>query len=159
MGRKDEILLSPKHGLNPCIVMCAWCGNETGDIALLGKLPGDARAPARATHGYEPCEKCKAEWAKGILIFEASDYPVRDGQPSLNDYYPTGQWMVVRESFIHWLAERARINVQRILAVRRLGVTREVFAQFVQIIQAAEAKEAASHEGESEGNGCHSGGD
>ena len=39
------IQVSPKHGLNPTIPVCFWCGKERGEVALLGRLPGDAEAP------------------------------------------------------------------------------------------------------------------
>ena len=34
--------LSPKHGLNPTISVCFWCGEEKDESALLGHI-GNAR--------------------------------------------------------------------------------------------------------------------
>ena len=59
-----DILLSPKHGLNPTIPICFWCGEEKNEIALMGRI-GDARkgedfeAPMHAVLDYEPCDKCR----------------------------------------------------------------------------------------------------
>ena len=36
------IKLSPKHGLNPTIPVCFWCGEERNEVALLGHS-GDGR--------------------------------------------------------------------------------------------------------------------
>ena len=38
----NSIKISQKHGVNPTIPICFWCGKEKNEIALLGKLPGDA---------------------------------------------------------------------------------------------------------------------
>ena len=32
------IKLSPKHGLNPTIPVCFWCGEERNEVALLGHI-------------------------------------------------------------------------------------------------------------------------
>ena len=36
----DSILLSPKHGVNPTIPVCFWCGREKNEVALMGYLKG-----------------------------------------------------------------------------------------------------------------------
>ena len=56
------IRLSDKHGVNPTMGVCMWCGEPTGEIALLGKLKGDVEAPRYSTLSYEPCDKCKEIW-------------------------------------------------------------------------------------------------
>lgn len=55
----DDITLSPKHGVNPCIPLCAFCGEEKNQIALLGKLRDDKEAPKYAVIDAEPCDNCK----------------------------------------------------------------------------------------------------
>ena len=47
------IKVSPKHGLNPTIPICFWCGKERGEVALLGRLPGDAEAPKNVVLDYD----------------------------------------------------------------------------------------------------------
>ena len=42
----DSIKVSPKHGLNPTIPQCFWCGKDKSEIALLGKMDKeDSPAP------------------------------------------------------------------------------------------------------------------
>lgn len=62
MAKKDKgIRLSPKHGLNPSLIVCALCGKETGAIALLGKIgkgKKDQEAPKHISDG-NICDDCK----------------------------------------------------------------------------------------------------
>lgn len=60
------IKLSPKHGLNPTIPVCFWCGEERNEVALLGHI-GDGRkhedfeAPMHMVIDYDAVRKmpCK----------------------------------------------------------------------------------------------------
>ena len=40
---KDDIKLSPKHGLNPTMPVCFWCGKEKNEVAhiLINKVEYD----------------------------------------------------------------------------------------------------------------------
>lgn len=80
MGRKkDTIILSPKHGVNPSITHCECCGKEIG-IALMGKLKGDAEAPRDVYMGL--CDDCqKVIDQGGVMVIE-----VKDGEKSPNPY-------------------------------------------------------------------------
>ena len=96
------IRVSKKHGVNPTIPICAFCGKEKNEIVLLGRLPGDAEAPRTAIVNYEPCDECKAQWAQGVAIIEVSRFPLTDGQPPIsNGAYPTGRVAVVREEALN----------------------------------------------------------
>ena len=53
------ITLSPKHWLNPYIVICPVCKKDTS-IALFGRLKGDAEAP-KTVEG-ELCDDCKKKY-------------------------------------------------------------------------------------------------
>lgn len=55
-----SIRLSEKHGVNPMLASCFLCGEDTGEIALLGKMKGDAAAPHRGVITKEPWNV----WAK-----------------------------------------------------------------------------------------------
>ena len=35
---ENDILLSPKYGVNPTMPVCFWCGEDRGEIALLGRI-------------------------------------------------------------------------------------------------------------------------
>lgn len=77
--KDDSIRLSPKHGLNPSLLHCRFCGKEYG-IALCGRLPDDAEAPRHTSHGV--CDDCtKVLDVGGLLVIE-----VRDGESGPNPY-------------------------------------------------------------------------
>ena len=56
----DSITISKKHGVNPSINTCFWCGGDK-NIILFGKLPNDAEAPRNVCMDYQPCDKCKSQ--------------------------------------------------------------------------------------------------
>lgn len=79
---KKGIKLSPKHGVNPCIPICCWCGEEKNEIALLGKLKDDAGAPRNAVIDYEPCEECQAKFNMGVVFIEVTkNQPYKNVMP------------------------------------------------------------------------------
>ncbi len=90
------IILHKEHGLNPTMPVCAWCGKEKGEIALLGAAY-KGKAPMRMIMDYEPCEECKAGMALGITFVEASPTPIAKGQMPFSGGYPTGRWSVITE--------------------------------------------------------------
>lgn len=93
-----SITLSEKHGVNPTMTICFFCGEEKGEIALLGKLPEDAEAPKYAVIDYEPCDKCKEQMDKGVIILEVTTDSFEDNRPPIQDnLYPTGNWAVITE--------------------------------------------------------------
>jgi hypothetical protein len=94
--------LSPKYGLNPTISVCFWCGEEKGEIALLGQI-GDSRkgedieASMHTIIDYEPCPACLAKMESGFTVVEATtcpnditSVPIQDG------IYPTGRFVVIK---------------------------------------------------------------
>ena len=94
---KDYIRISKKHGVNPSIALCAWCGKSKG-IALLGKLPEDAEAPREAVFDYEPCDDCHEMWQQGVPVLEVTNIPIHEGMPPINKEpiaYPTGRFVVI----------------------------------------------------------------
>jgi hypothetical protein len=88
MGKDKGIKVSEKHGVNPSISICAWCGESKG-IALMGKLKNDEEAPKEAIFDLEPCESCQKQMDLGITVAES-----KDGKR------PTGRWVVVKEDKI-----------------------------------------------------------
>lgn len=92
------IKISKKHGVNPCIPVCAWCGKEKNEVALLGYLKGDVEAPRNAIINYEPCDECKKQWSQGVAVIEVVRTPREEGQLAITkDTYPTGRMLVVKE--------------------------------------------------------------
>ena len=96
----SSIRLSKKWGVNPTIPICFWCGEEKNEIAMLGKLKGDIEAPRTMwiPGDYDPCDSCKDNFEKGIVLFEAEKEPViNENQPPFYGAYPTGRYMVIKE--------------------------------------------------------------
>ena len=97
----SSIKLSPKHGLNPCMPVCFFCGETKNEIALLGHI-GDGRknedfeAPMKAILDYEPCDECKKKFAEGVLLIEVTEVPTRIEMPIAENAYPTGRYVVVK---------------------------------------------------------------
>ena len=102
----DEVKLSPKHGVNPTIPICFWCGKEKNEVALLGQInKEDAEAPKRVIMDYEPCEQCKELFSMGIHIIGVSTEPIVETMfPIVNDdnikLYPTGSMFVSTEEWV-----------------------------------------------------------
>ena len=94
----SSIRLSKKHGLNPTLGVCFFCGEDTNEMALLGALKGDAEAPKRMVLSYQPCDKCLEIWQKGVPVIEAT--LTNNGSMPISktpdgEFYPTGKWCVV----------------------------------------------------------------
>lgn len=102
MSKKDKgIKLSPKYGVNPCIPICCWCGKEKNEIALLGKLKGDAEAPRNAVIDYEPCEECQAKFNLGVVLIEVTKNQPNDNIMPIQkqdgvSLYPTFRYSVIK---------------------------------------------------------------
>ncbi len=99
MTKDKGIPISPQHGVNPSICLCAFCRKPKG-IALLGRLPKDEEAPKEVISDYEPCDECKEHFAKGVLIVEVTETPNGTYQPPIaENAYPTGRWFVADEKY------------------------------------------------------------
>lgn len=85
---------SPKHGVNPSLSTCFFCGGDKNEVILAGRLPGDQESPHKAVWSMEPCDKCKGYMEQGIILIST-----RDGE-SGNNPYRTGGWCVVTEDAI-----------------------------------------------------------
>lgn len=100
----DSIRLSEKHGLNPSVMLCPVCGNDTG-LALMGKLKGDVEAP-RNSLDQVPCDKCRTKFAEykgmGFVLFGIDD------EYEKMDREKVTPWQMFREVHVitHEAAER-----------------------------------------------------
>lgn len=96
---KPHVFLHPKHGINPTIAVCAWCGEDRGEVAMLGRsIPGQALQ--RTILDYMPCETCKADMQKGIAFIEVDSAEKLKRPPLAPDgtmsvVAPTGRWLVL----------------------------------------------------------------
>lgn len=93
----NSIRLSEKHGVNPSLESCFWCGESMG-VALLGRLPNDAEAPRHIMTGYDECPKCQEQRALGIKFIEVNTTANFPDQPAMADgVYPTGRCVILKE--------------------------------------------------------------
>ena len=100
----DKIKLSPKHGINPAIPKCFYCGGDKNLILLVGKLPGDVEAPRNAVWDTEPCDKCAEYMTKGVIMISVKDEDTGKDNP-----YRTGGWVVVTDEFLRRLLADAAL--------------------------------------------------
>ena len=100
------IKMSPKHGANPTIPICFWCGENREEVALLVKInKNDDKAPMNCIIDYEPCDKCKAAMKSGICLMGMSKTPLFENQPRLSHGYPTSQFIVVKPQALDYLIQ------------------------------------------------------
>lgn len=106
------IALSKKHGVNPSVTKCFWCGKETG-VALFGRIPRhraekmfgtdfvkhherdpEVEAPRSVVLDMDPCEGCEV-WAhsKEVVFFV-------EAEESGGESRPTGRFTCVREEAV-----------------------------------------------------------
>lgn len=135
---KDDIKLSEKHGVNPCIPVCAFCGNEKKEIALLGKLPNDEQAPKNAILDYTPCETCADAMAQGVTLIGVTTEQPEDDRPAIDPsrgLYPTLGFIVMN-------AESDFVKEQGSVIGDKLFCEQEVIDQIT--AHAADIKEKAT---------------
>lgn len=65
-----SVTLHPKHGLNPTLTVCAFCGEDTGEIVLLGAAYKGEAPHRMCIDTMTPCKACKANMAMGIAFIE-----------------------------------------------------------------------------------------
>lgn len=103
----NSVKISPRHGLNPSIPICFWCGEEKNEVVLLGKMnKEDSEAPRRILIDYKPCEKCKKAFEQGIQVIGVNTTPFFDNQEPLKDegddrLYPSGAYFIATEQWVN----------------------------------------------------------
>lgn len=110
------IKLSEKYGVNPTIPVCFFCGEEKNEVALLGKITDkqtkeEIEAPMRTVIDYEPCDKCKEQWSKGVAIIEVTKNDL--GRRCIaKDVQPTGRFIVLKpEALVNCKAGDRRLMI------------------------------------------------
>lgn len=113
-----SIRLHPKHGVNPTIPVCFWCGKQKNEIVLLGasskRLTGHDKAPMSIVLDYEPRDECKAQMERGVTLAECVESPHDERPPIQDGLWPTGRWVVVTpEAFERVFGAEAASDVLR----------------------------------------------
>ena len=93
----SSIRLSEKHGVNPSMDTCFYCGEVTG-IALMGKISTkdnhDVEAPRYVCSSVTPCDKCKEKYKDYVLMVEAKSSDPKNPQPS-------GRWFALKKKVLN----------------------------------------------------------
>lgn len=116
-----SIPLSPKHGVNPTIPVCAWCGEHKNEIAFMGRIKTDIRgedpkAPMYTVLDYEPCDKCKEQWSKGVTVISVTTQRPTPYRPPIQvqkdgtELYPTMRMVVVRPESINRILDNGNFE-------------------------------------------------
>ena len=100
MVREKSIRLSKKHGLNPAVPVCFYCGQDKNQVLLPGRLPGDREAPRHAVWNMEPCETCQGYMQQGIILISVKEEYGGDSNP-----FRTGGWLVLKEEAIRQMVD------------------------------------------------------
>lgn len=147
------IKLSEKHGMNPSMQVCFFCGKSKG-VALFGKMKGDAEAPRKVLTDYEPCEECQKKFRRGILLVGVADKSP-DGRPPITEatqevpvpgsartvekrvcMYPTGRYVIATEDFLREFLDGDRL--EGILSARRAVIDDSVLVELMKEKEQAE---------------------
>ena len=106
-----SIRLSKKHGLNPSITICFYCGKDAGIILpgakgdVMAKKMGheDGQMPMHCgVVDMNPCSECEKHMQQGIIIIG-----IQDGQDPNKDVNVerTGHYMVVKDRVFEGLRD------------------------------------------------------
>jgi hypothetical protein len=118
-----SIRLSERHGVNPAIPCCYFCGKEKDEIVLFGRLKGDVAAPRKAVLDKVPCDECAEYMKKGIILIS-----VENGWDGKGEPFRTGRFVVVKEDALRKVITNAEA-LQQILRQRVSFVQDEAFDQ------------------------------
>lgn len=135
-----SIKISPKHGLNPSIPVCFWCGEEKSEIVLLGRVDKeDSQAPMHMVMNYEPCEKCKKAFSMGIHVIGVNTKPYENGQPPIQEdgevmLYPSGAFFVATEQWVNRVITNDQ-DRERILKCGKLLLDDSIVKEIVEQIK------------------------
>lgn len=114
--------LPDKHGVNPSISQCFFCGETKNEVVLVGRLPGDEQAPHQAVFDMEPCETCKGHMERGIILISVSEKLTKDRK----NPYRTGGWVVLKEEALRRMIKAPEV-LEDILKRRVAFVPDEVW--------------------------------
>lgn len=75
-----RLVLSPRHGVNPALMLCFVCGKEYG-VALMGLIRGtnDREAPRHVTDPNFLCTECETRLKGEIAVIEVNAQGQRTG--------------------------------------------------------------------------------
>lgn len=113
---RGDIQLSKKHGVNPAVPKCFYCGDDKNELILAGRLPNDMEAPRSAVWDVHPCDACLARMKVGIILISVKDGEYEKIEADANNHehthryakhpmlgfipnpHRTGKFIVIKES-------------------------------------------------------------
>lgn len=133
------------------LLCCFWCGEDMGVTidrrVKRGRPPIDA--PKRFIAGYDPCDKCKKIFDKGIHVIGVTPDPVYENQEPMGmdgktPMYPNGTWFMASEEWVtHFLADDQEA-IDKVIEARKLLVPYEIVEKVVGAIKQEEAQDNES---------------
>lgn len=125
----SSIRVSEKHGVNPSLDTCFWCGGDAG-IVLFGRLKDDAEAPRRVCSGYAPCSKCQEMRAMGITIIALEPKAYNGDKPEITPgFVPTGRWSVLKEEAVIRILNQPLLD--QVLKTRAVYMLEEEYRKLI----------------------------
>jgi len=118
----SRIRVSEKHGVNPSLGVCFYCGEDDGTVVLPGRLKNDAQAPHKAVWTRDPCSKCQGYMNQGVILIEVDEKKTVDH----SDPYRVGGFAVVRDEAIEKIFDPPEL-VKDILRKRIAFITTETW--------------------------------
>lgn len=132
-----SLRLHPKYGVNPTMPVCFLCGQEKGEVALLGAAY-QGEAPRYMVVDRAPCERCRAHMKVGVILVEALG-------ESMDTAQPQGGYAVLSEEGIRKLLSEPLLT--QVLRTRIAFVHPEVWTMVgLRELCAARDREAAAKE-------------
>lgn len=105
------ILLDAKHGVNPGLEQCFFCGEAKG-VIMWGRIKTSTRealrkggvpasnsgeAPRMMCLDKEPCQKCQEHMKMGIILISVREPTTQEER---DNPHRTGGWVVVKDDLI-----------------------------------------------------------
>lgn len=88
--------ISHKHGVNPSLSQCFYCGGDKNEVVLAGLMKGDREAPRKAVWSMEPCDQCAHFMKEGVILIEVDEAKSTDRQ----NPHRAGAWVVIKDEAI-----------------------------------------------------------
>lgn len=119
-----SLRLSKKHGVNPSVELCYFCGEAKGVVlfgaAYKNKHGEHAEAPREVLLSHEPCDKCREYMKHGVIFIGVANGDDPDKR--------TGQfWVLVDEAVKRMLPEGELLT--SILTKRVCFIPEEAYTQ------------------------------
>lgn len=88
----SKLKLHKEFGLNPTMPICFYCGEDKGELILLG-ASYKGEAPSRMSLDTSPCDTCIGYMEQGIILLSVTDN-TKEGD---DNPYRTGRMSVIKE--------------------------------------------------------------